>query len=382
MGEQKKWAGKMGILKKRHSAFYGVYKNKRVLVTGHTGFKGSWLCLWLKSLGASVLGFSKYMPSDPCHFQVARIDQDVQHCKGDICRYKDLKTVFDQFKPEMVFHLAAQPIVTTAYHDPKLTFETNLGGTVNVLECIRHSQSVQAAVIITSDKCYENVGWDWGYRETDRLGGADPYSASKACAEIAFSAYFRSFLNKSGSPVLVTARAGNVFGGGDWAKDRIVPDCIKAWRNGQLVQIRKPDATRPWLFVLEPISGYLWLGACLLTQPSSVNGESFNFGPDGQVISTVKELVESLAHHWKGARYSCTASGKVKEATFLKLSYDKVFTHTRWRPVLSFSKAIEMTADWYKAFNDGNKNMKDLSLEQIALYISLAKDKKVDWTGA
>ncbi|MBF0479327.1 MAG: CDP-glucose 4,6-dehydratase [Candidatus Omnitrophica bacterium] len=359
--------------------FDHVYKGKKVLITGHTGFKGSWLALWLTQMGASVTGFSKYYPSDPCHFQALHLENDLTHVEGDICQYEVLKKVFDQYQPDVVFHLAAQPIVMNAYENPQLTFQTNLMGTVNVLECLRHSTSVKAAVMITSDKCYENVGWDWGYRETDRLGGADPYSASKACAEIAVSAYFRSFIKTHPSVKIVTARAGNVIGGGDWAPDRIVPDCIRAWTNNKTLEIRKPEATRPWLHVLEPISGYLWLGACLLNNPEKINGEAFNFGPDAEVVSTVQELVNEMMKYWPGAKCELFRSTSKEEAALLKLSFDKALRKLAWKPVLSFTQTVEMTAQWYRSFYFDHKDMKTNSLAQIAQYVELARLKKPGW---
>ena len=242
--------------------FLKNYQGKRVLVTGHTGFKGSWLSMWLLELEAKVAGFSKYIPTEPSAFEVMDLPSRLQDFRGDVRNIEELRNIFREFRPQVVFHLAAQPLVRDSYQEPKLTFETNVLGTINVLECIRESSIVEAAVIITSDKCYENVNWEWGYREVDRLGGEDPYSASKACAELAFRTYAYSFFNRGKDAWLATARAGNVIGGGDWAKDRIVPDCMKAWYSREVPVIRKPEATRPWQHVLEPLSVICGSGRC------------------------------------------------------------------------------------------------------------------------
>jgi len=227
------------------NAFGGLYKGKTVLVTGHTGFKGSWLTAWLISLGAKVVGYSAYLPSEPCNFTVCNLGDHIASIEGDIRDVEKMKQVFLKYKPDAVFHLAAQPIVRRAYNDPKLTFDTNVMGTINVLESIRAVSGVKAAVIITSDKCYQNVEWPWGYRENDRVGGDDPYSASKACAEIACHSYIKSFFQNKNSPRVATARAGNVIGGGDWADARIIPDCVRAWAKGKEAYIRNPNSTRP-----------------------------------------------------------------------------------------------------------------------------------------
>ena len=301
--------------------FNGIYKDKKVLITGHTGFKGSWLALWLTQLGAQVAGFSKYRPSEPCNFDVLSLGEIIQDIQGDIRDADALKKTFQEFAPQVVFHLAAQPIVRDSYEDPKLTFDTNLGGTVNVLECLRLREGVEAGIFITSDKCYENVGWDQGYKEEDRLGGADPYSASKACAEIAFSAYYRSFFKDKDMPPIAATRAGNVIGGGDWAKDRIVPDCVRALSEKKNIILRKPEATRPWQHILEPISGYLWLGASLLKGQREVSGESFNFGPKKEVVQSVEELVKLFIEEWgEGVWQHQPHEGDKKEATLLQLS--------------------------------------------------------------
>lgn len=272
--------------------FGDVYKNKRVFITGHTGFKGSWLSLWLLGLGAEVAGYSVDIPTKPSNFEALNLRKKIKHIKGDVRNLHSLKKAVDDFSPDIVFHLAAQALARRSYDMPQDTFHINLGGTVNLLECLRQSGSVKAAVIITSDKCYQNVEKRQGYREDDILGGGDPYSASKACAEIATKAYIRSFFNGENSVKIATARAGNVIGGGDWAEDRIIPDCVRALSKGETVMIRNPEATRPWQHVLEPLCGYLYLGQYLLEKPKNVSGEAFNFGPDEKIVKSVREVME------------------------------------------------------------------------------------------
>ena len=366
-----------------NSLFDGIYQKKRVLVTGHTGFKGSWLALWLTQLGAEVYGFSKYRPSDPCNFDVLQLSDVVQDIEGDVQDFKHVQKVFEDVRPEVVFHLAAQPIVRDSYENPKLTFDTNLGGTVNMLDCVRFSKDVQAAIFITSDKCYENVGWDQGYKEDDRLGGADPYSASKACAEIAFSAYFRSFFQNKDMPLIAATRAGNVIGGGDWARDRIVPDCVRALVAKEDIILRKPEATRPWQHVLEPLSGYLWLGASLLRKESGITGESFNFGPKKEVIQSVEQLVELFIAQWgSGAWQHQPHEGDKKEATLLQLSCAKAKQMLHWQPVLSFEQTISMTAEWYKHYYEHDRSMREFAMSQIQEYVECAYQDQLAWVEA
>jgi CDP-glucose 4,6-dehydratase len=364
------------------SAFKNVYENKRVLVTGHTGFKGSWLTLWLVRLGAEVSGFSSYLPSNPSNYEVLELKKRIKDYSGDVRNLGDLEKAFDEFQPEIIFHLAAQAIVRRSFDDPKLTFDTNLGGTVNLLECIRKTPSVETAVIITSDKCYQNLEWTWGYRENDRLGGDDPYSASKACAEMAFHAYYESFFCKPQSKrsvSMATTRAGNVIGGGDWAEDRILPDCVRAWTGGEKVLIRSPGATRPWQHVLDPLSGYLSLGAKLLGS-NEFHGESFNFGPGQHVNKTVKELIETFLSHWgKGSWRQLESEPTKDENILLKLSCDKALHYLDWRTVLSFEDAVRLTAQWYRRFYDAQDDMYEYSSNQIDYYVAEASRKKLSW---
>lgn len=359
--------------------FADAYKGRRVLVTGHTGFKGSWLALWLLELGAEVAGFSLYIPSEPSHFQLLRLDNKIAHYTGDVRDLSALEAVIQEFKPSIVFHLAAQPIVRIAYESPKDTFDVNVGGTVNVLEALRRCESIDAAVIITSDKCYENVEWEYGYRENDRLGGRDPYSASKACAELAFSCYTRSFFHDS-RPAIASARAGNVIGGGDWACSRIVPDTVRAWTAGNALRVRNILSTRPWQHVLEPLSGYLWLGARLADSEASLHGESFNFGPSCDADHTVEELLKELAATWQNARWEvdsvCPSSNK--ESGLLKLNCDKVRHRLAWVPTLDFQESARMTAEWYLDFQS-NPRAAPPSIEQLLKYCELAKQRSRTW---
>lgn len=361
--------------------FSGVYKGKKVLVTGHTGFKGSWLSLWLDILGAEVFGYSLYIPSSPSSYEAMNLGSRLSDHRGDVRNFENLLEKFRQVNPDIVFHLAAQPIVRKSYADPKDTFDTNVGGTVNVLECIRQTNSVRSAVIITSDKCYENVSWDYGYREIDRLGGADPYSASKACAEIACSAYIRSFFQKDQKKFVATARAGNVIGGGDWAENRIVPDCIRAWASKEKVNLRNPDSTRPWQHVLEPISGYLWLGSKLFCQDQNVRGESFNFGPTSEYSWTTKFLVQEMARVWgAGAWIHDPQDSFGHECSFLKLCVDKALSQLDWKPAFRIEEAIEKTVYWYQSYYQGH-NIFDISQKQIRAYLEKAFEQELAWTG-
>ncbi len=359
--------------------FEHVYRGKRVLVTGHTGFKGSWLSLWLLHLGAEVGGFALDMPSMPANFEVLGLESRVRHYQGDVRDREALARAIDDFRPEIVFHLAAQSLVRKSYSDPAGTFETNAMGTLNLLECLRTRPWVQAAVLITSDKAYRNVEWCWGYREEDALGGNDPYSGSKGAAELVAYSYYESFF-KGGDTRMATARAGNVIGGGDWAADRIVPDCMRAWSEGQVLTVRNPAATRPWQHVLEPLSGYLALGMHLWKRTPSAIGEPFNFGPDANVNQTVGELLEAMARRWPGRRWEApeNASG-LREAGLLKLCCDKALHFLSWRAVLHFAETVEFTADWYQAYYWHEQDMFEVSLSQIGRYCDLARGRGLAW---
>jgi len=339
--------------------FANAYAGRRVFITGHTGFKGSWLAAWLMRLGAVVAGFSDTVPTEPSHFTAMGLAAHLEDLRGDIRDRQAMMRAMQAFRPQIVFHLAAQALVRKSYEDAAGTFEANMMGTLNVLEAMRACSSVEAAVMITSDKCYRNDEWVWGYRETDHLGGEDPYSASKGCAEIIAHSYFKSFFRDG--PACATVRAGNVIGGGDWAQDRIVPDCARAWHDGRAVQIRSPWATRPWQLVLEPLSGYLWLGARLLgrgTGPVAPHGQAYNFGPAADVNNTVAEVVQALARHWPGFRSEMDNAGQadMKECTLLKLCCDKALAHLGWKATLDFEETIRYTAEWYHRFYRGGES--------------------------
>lgn len=360
--------------------FGGAYRNRRVLVTGHTGFKGSWLTLWLLRLDAEVAGYSKDVPTRPSNFEVLGLRNKIRHIKGDVTDIKRLDKAFRDFSPDIVFHLAAQALARRSYDIPRETFYTNLGGTVNILECLRRSDSVKAAVVVTSDKCYQNIEQEAGYREGDRLGGGDPYSASKACAEIAAAAYMHSFFKENGRLNIATARAGNVIGGGDWAEDRIIPDCVRAISRGKDMMMRNPDATRPWQHVLEPLSGYLFLGQRLLQRAEGVNGEAFNFGPDEKVIKSVREVIELFLSYWgEGAwEYRPLKDGK-KESKLLRLCCEKAHSRLGWAAALDFEECVRMTAEWYKNYYARNKDMAGVANSEIDQYVERAAGKGLPW---
>ena len=362
--------------------FKNIYKNRRVLVTGHTGFKGSWLCSWLLDLGSNIGGYSLDIPTQPSHFEALELANHIKHYTGNIYDKNSLQQVMDEFRPEIVFHLAAQPLVRKSYENPVSTFETNAIGTLNILDCLRNSPTVAVAVLITSDKCYENVEWLWGYRENDRLGGTDPYSASKTCAEIISKAYMASFF-REGGPRIATARAGNVIGGGDWALDRIVPDCTRAWSEGKPVVIRNPSSTRPWQHVLEPLSGYLALGQKLFQGDARVKNQAFNFGPQAQVNQSVSELITAMTQFWSNAElnFQQETSSKKPESTLLKLNCDKALQILGWEAILNFQETVRMTGEWYQKFyKHGPSSIQKITNEQIIEYFEKASKLNLSWT--
>lgn len=352
--------------------FDDFYRRRRVLVTGHTGFKGSWLVLWLRRLGAEVTGFALPPATEPSHFAILGLQKRIRHREGDVRDIEAVRKTFREAEPEVVFHLAAQAIVRTSYDTPKETFDVNVGGTVNVLEAIRSASSVRSAVVVTSDKCYENREWVWGYREEDPLGGHDPYSASKGAAEIACGAYGRSYFNPGGRgphPGFATARAGNVIGGGDWAADRLIPDCVRALAAGKPAVIRNPGATRPWQHVLDPLSGYLLLARRLAEDPVRFSG-AWNFGPADGPALPVREVAAGFVGFWPRGRLQVEAAGKQSphEAHALALCTDKARKILGWRPILSAGEAVDWTAAWYRAWQEGRENLRALSLRQIRRY--------------
>lgn len=372
--------------KERHM-FGDIYNGRRVFVTGHTGFKGSWLSAWLLGMKALVAGYSNGLPSTPDNFTALNLGEKMPDLRGDVRDLRALEKAVADYSPEIIFHLAAQALVRKSYEEPVSTFETNMLGTMNILEAARKTSSVKAVVIITSDKCYHNNEWIWGYRETDRLGGADPYSASKGCAELIAQSYFQSFF--SSGAACATVRAGNVIGGGDWALDRIVPDCARAWSGHAPAAIRNPLATRPWQHVLEPLSGYLWLGGRLLNNnlggdaAFDTRGQSYNFGPPTDANHTVAEVVKGLARFWPGFQSRMDASGCAgkKECTLLKLCCDKALAELNWKAALNFDETIRYTAEWYARYYAGWKDdeMWRYTQGQIAAYANAAKERGILW---
>lgn len=329
------------------------FSGKRVFVTGHTGFKGTWLAFLLKELGADVMGFALPPELGPSHFELLGLQARINHVAGDIRDASALNNALQSFQPEYVFHLAAQALVRKSYNDPVATFGSNVMGSVHLLDAVRQCDSVRSLVYITSDKCYENVEWVWGYRENDQLGGHDPYSASKAAAEIVFSAYARSFFASRPELGAATTRAGNVIGGGDWAADRIIPDCVRAIETGQPIQLRNPQATRPWQHVLEPLSGYLLLSAQLRKQPEKYAG-SWNFGPSTSEVRTVVEVASSITQHLGRGRIEIVGSQeRHHEARLLQLNCDKAHQLLGWHPRWHVEKTLAATALWYKTIMDG-----------------------------
>ena len=350
--------------------FGNIYQNKRVLITGHTGFKGSWLSLWLKKLGADVCGVSLEADTNPAHSRLLNIDLHSEIC--DIRDLERLSVIFDRFQPEIVFHLAAQPLVRRSYAEPVETFEANIMGSIYLMDAIRTLGKPCTAVMITSDKCYENVGKPEGYVETDPMGGHDPYSASKGCAELAVSSYRRSFF--PGDRVaehgirLASVRAGNVIGGGDWAEDRIIPDAVRAVTSDKALEIRSPHAVRPWQHVLEPLSGYLLLAERLM-QGEDRFADGWNFGPYAAEATTVSEIIDLFYKIWgEGKAEYDKEAPKLHEAAFLTLSSEKVMREMGWKPTWSLLQNIDRTANWYKEFYAG-EDARELTLADIDAYM-------------
>ncbi|HEY6192832.1 MAG TPA: CDP-glucose 4,6-dehydratase [Bacteroidota bacterium] len=361
------------------SPFGGVFAGKKVLVTGDTGFKGSWLALWLNELGAEVYGFSLPPRSASDNYVTSALDKKVRHTDGDIRNREALTRSIHKIQPDVIFHLAAQSLVLDSYREPQGTFETNVMGTVNLFEAARTAGSVRALVNVTSDKCYQNNNWIWGYRENDPMGGSDPYSASKGCAELVANAYQKSFFEQHPCN-LASARAGNVIGGGDWAPNRIVADFFRAVKEQKALRLRNPDSVRPWQFVLEPLSGYLMLCSKLLTGGKKFCG-GWNFGPAEVSQHTVLELVEEMIRLSGKGSYSIEREGKeAPEAHLLNLDVSKAVNFLRWSPVLSFSEAVERTVEGYQA---GFKTAStyDSRVAQINDYVRKAAGSKVEWAG-
>lgn len=357
------------------------FEGKSVVITGHTGFKGAWLTAWLKGLDANVIGISLGAPTVPSHFGAAHMADGMVDQLIDIRNATELTDAIVSAQPDFVFHLAAQALVRRSYADPVETWQTNVMGTLYVLEALRKLDKPCSAVIITSDKCYDNVEWVWGYRETDAMGGPDPYSASKGAAELVIRSHIKSFFPKETSKVrIASARAGNVVGGGDWSADRIIPDCVRAWSQGQSVELRSPHSTRPWQHVLEPLSGYLNL-ALALSQRTELHGEPFNFGPPAQQNHSVLELVRQMSLHWDQVQWkdvSQVAAGPY-ESGLLKLNCDKALHHLQWRAVMGFEETVQMTAEWYRSYYRAPAAIAETTNQQIDAYVTIARNHGLVW---
>jgi CDP-glucose 4,6-dehydratase len=359
--------------------FNDIYRQKKVFVTGHTGFKGSWLVLWLLNLGARVMGYSLEPPTQPNHYDLLSLP--VESILGDIQDLPRVNQSIQSFQPNIVFHLAAQSLVRRSYGDPVGTFETNVIGTVNVLEACRQTDSVRAAVIVTSDKCYENRDPISGYRETDPMGGHDPYSASKGCAELVTTSYRRSFFSvedyqKTHQTIVASVRAGNILGGGDWGEDRLVPDIVRATSRNEKVLIRNPQAIRPWQHVMEPLAGYLLLGQKLLEGKKDFSG-AWNFGPEQRGHKNVLAMVKELQSYWPSIDFELKSDERnLHEADLLKLDCTKANVELGWRPIWNDTEMLEKTVQWYREFYESGRV---LSREQLAEYTNDAKEKRMSW---
>lgn len=364
-------------------SFGNIYKDKNVIVTGHTGFKGSWLSAWLTHMGANVIGVSSDIPTEPSNYLVSKVNECVDDNRFNILDTKKICDLVQQVEPDFIFHLAAQALVRLSYDEPLRTMSENAMGSANILEAVRLYEKPLVAVMITSDKAYDNVEWVWGYKETDRLGGKDPYSGSKGMAELAIRSYLESFFSSSkNNKKIGIARAGNVIGGGDWALDRIVPDCVTAWSKNQSVEIRSPNSTRPWQHVLEPLSGYLALGQ-ELHRNIELHGNAYNFGPPANQDHSVAELINLMKDYFNKAKWNDVSLSDeyLHEAGLLKLNCDKALFDLDWTPTMSFVETVKMTSEWYKNYyEDSKSDIKKLTIEQIKEYSKLAEERNLKWT--
>lgn len=350
--------------------YNNIYRNKKVFITGHTGFKGSWLSIWLQTLGAKVCGYSLKPNTNPSMYQELDIENKIEKSIiGNILDYETLEDSINDFQPEIIFHLAAQPIVRLSYKEPKLTYETNVIGTLNVLEVARKCKSVKAFVNVTTDKCYENKEIARGYKEDEPMGGYDMYSSSKGCVEIMSSSYRRSFLQEEDSMSMATARAGNVIGGGDWAEDRLIPDCIRYINQNKAIEIRNPIAVRPWQHVLEPLSGYLLLGQKLL-ETGKDYAEGFNFGPNEESVLKVSEVAQKIIDNYNKGEVIIHKKDNLHEANLLMLNIEKAKTVLNWTPTYTANEAIKETVEWYKHFYAQDTDMYQYTIQQIKNYSS------------
>ncbi len=353
----------------------GFWHGRRVLVTGHTGFKGGWISLWLRQLGAEVIGTALDPPTTPSFFHAVRLAEHLNDRRADVRDQQAVLEIVKQHRPEVVFHLAAQPLVRRSYDQPVETYATNVMGTVHLLDAVRQVDSVRAVVVVTTDKCYENREWVWGYRENEPMGGRDPYSSSKGCAELVAAAYRRSFFEGENPIGLATVRAGNVIGGGDWAADRLVPDIVRALQRGETIQIRNPSAIRPWQHVLEPLRGYLMLAERLYREPRRWS-EGWNFGPRDQDACSVLELARQAVALWGSGQWNCPlAEGAPHEAFLLKLDCSQARTRLGWEPALSLAEALRLTIQWHRE-QAADADMQQASLLQIRQYEAFVAGKR------
>ena len=365
--------------------FSGVYSGKTVLVTGHTGFKGSWLVLWLKLLGARVIGYALPPHTEPSLFHLTHAQEGITHIIGDIRDLSKLREVCQTYQPDFVFHMAAQSLVRYSYEHPVETYATNVMGTIHLLEAIRATPSVRVCINVTSDKCYENREWEYSYRENDPMGGYDPYSSSKGCAELITAAYRRSFFKIAGSHSvrLASVRASNVIGGGDWARDRLIPDCVRSLAAKDAVIVRNPDAVRPWQYVLEPLSGYLWLGASLWNKPGTFEG-SWNFGPQPAGNVSVRQIVNQVVAMWGEGEWKHVRQDQAlepHEARTLTLDITKASTVLGWEPITSVSQAITETIGWYLEHHRNRAlDVRVATLDRINHFVQAAMAKNAIWT--
>ena len=353
--------------------FGNIYKDKKVLVTGHTGFKGSWLSLWLQMLGSRVAGIALAPTASPNHWELLNLDNESFYI--DIRNEEVLRRQIIEFNPDIVFHLAAQPLVRRSYLQPLVTWSTNVVGTANVLDACRQVENLSAIIVITTDKCYENKEWVWGYRENDPLGGHDPYSASKAGSELVAASYRKSFFSAPSSPLLATARAGNVIGGGDWSEDRLIPDLVRSVESGKSLEIRSPNATRPWQHVLECLSGYLILGQQLLAG-NTVCADAWNFGPDREGNRQVEQVLAALKADWPSVDWYCSGTPQPHEAQLLHLDSGKAREKIAWHPVWTFDEGVAATAEWYRTWLDHGEIV---SVNQLEGYLRLANERGLAW---
>ncbi len=353
------------------------WQGKKVLITGHTGFKGSWLSFWLQRLGANLIGYALEPPTNPSLFELAGVGEGMISIEGDVRDYEGLKNAIEVYQPEIIFHMAAQSLVGKSYHDPLGTIETNVMGTANLLNAVRHVNSVRLVIIVTSDKCYDNREWIWGYRENDKLGGLDPYSGSKGCAEIITAAYRHSYFNLSepnnNKVAIASVRAGNVIGGGDWAEDRLIPDIMRSVMNSRPVQIRNPNSIRPWQHVLDPLNGYLILAEQMWDNRIDFS-EAWNFGPSDSDTVPVSDLTQRITRYWgDGAEWVFDQGVHPHEAYVLKLECSKARSKLKWKPVLNIENTVEWVVKWYKAYASG-LDVRSLTVKQIDMFEQLKRE--------